>query len=67
MEANGIIQATILKKCDRAGHKPATNKQCAAGTCQHTCEPGQVQECPHKWTVRYSVNSRRGPGPRSRS
>lgn len=57
-EANGIIQATIFKKCDRAGHKPASNKACAAGTCQHTCEPGQVGQCSHKWTVRYSVNSR---------
>jgi integrase len=57
-EANGILQATILKNCDRTGHRPETNKKCAAGTCQHTCEPGQVEHCPHKWTVRYSVNSR---------
>jgi integrase len=57
-DANGIIQATILKKCDRAGHRPETNKACAAGTCQHTCEPAQAEQCPHKWTVRYSVNSR---------
>jgi integrase len=61
-EANGIIQATILKKCDRAGHRPQTNKACAADTCQHTCEPGQVEQCPHKWTVRYSVNSRQREG-----
>jgi integrase len=47
-----------LKKCDRAGHRPQTSKACAAGTCQHTCEPGQVADCRHKWTVRYSVNSR---------
>ena len=56
--ASGIIQATILKKCDRTGHRPETSKACAAGTCQHTCEPGQVEHCRHKWTVRYSVNSR---------
>jgi len=56
--ASGIIQATILKKCDRAIHRPQTRKACAAGSCQHTCEPWQVQDCPHKWTVRYSVNSR---------
>jgi hypothetical protein len=29
-----------VPKCDRAGRKPATNRQCAAGTCQHTCESG---------------------------
>jgi hypothetical protein len=52
------IEAVILKKCDRSGHRPATNKGCAAGTCQHTCEPAQVERCPHKWTVRYSVDSR---------
>ena len=55
--ANSLIQATILKKCDRANHRPGSNKQCANGTCQHTCEPAQVQDCGHKWTVRYSVNS----------
>jgi hypothetical protein len=27
-------------------------------TCQHTCEARQVADCAHKWTVRYSVNSR---------
>ena len=57
-EANGIIQATILKKCDRAGHRPETRKASADRTCQHTCEPHQVGQCRHKWTVRYSVNSR---------
>ena len=56
--ANGLIQAVILKKCDRTGHRPESNKQCANGTCQHTCEPGQVEACAHKWTVRYSVSSR---------
>jgi hypothetical protein len=55
--ANGLIQATILKKCDRANHRPQSNKQCANGTCQHTCDPAQVETCAHKWTVRYSVNS----------
>jgi hypothetical protein len=56
--ASGIIQATILKKCDRTNHRPETRKECAAGSCQHTCEPGQMEHCRHKWTVRYSVNSR---------
>ena len=55
--ANALIQATILKKCDRTNHRPGSNKQCANGMCQHTCEPAQVQDCGHKWTVRYSVNS----------
>ena len=56
--SNSLVQATIIKKCDRTYHKPDSNKGCAAGTCQHTCEPAQVPDCPHKWTVRYSVNSR---------
>jgi hypothetical protein len=56
--ANALIQATIFKKCDRTSHRPDSNKQCANGTCQHTCDPAQVQDCGHKWTVRYSVNSR---------
>ncbi len=55
---NTLVQATIFKKCDRSGHKPESNKGCAAGTCQHTCESRQVTDCAHKWTVRYSVNSR---------
>ncbi len=55
---NSLIQAVIVKKCDRTGHNPDTNKGCANGTCQHTCEPAQVETCSHKWTVRYSVNSR---------
>jgi hypothetical protein len=38
---NSLIQATILKKCDRTGHNPESNKGCANGTCQHTCEPAQ--------------------------
>jgi len=32
------LQGTIVKKCDMAGHKPDSNKWCAAGTCQHTCD-----------------------------
>lgn len=55
---NASVQATILKKCDRASHKPESNKACAGGTCQHTCDAAQIAACPHKWTVRYSVNSR---------
>jgi hypothetical protein len=55
---NTLVQATIFKKCDRTYHKPDTNKGCAAGACQHTCETRQVAACGHKWTVRYSVNSR---------
>jgi hypothetical protein len=55
---NALVQATIFKKCDRANHKPDSNKGCAGGTCQHTCEALQVPDCPHKWTVRYSVSSR---------
>jgi integrase len=52
------VQGIIKKKCDRAYHKPDSNKGCESGTCQHTCEAAQVAECPHKWTVVYSVNSR---------
>src|SRR5580658_10828745 len=55
---NTLVQATIFKKCDRTYHKPDSNKGCASGTCQHTCEARQVPACAHKWTVRYSVNSR---------
>jgi hypothetical protein len=54
--ANGQLQATILKKCDRSNHRPETNKGCADGTCQHRCQPAQIEKCPHKWTVRYTVN-----------
>jgi integrase len=52
MEREGVI----LKKCDLALHKPATNKACAAGTCQHTCE--RPERCSHAWTLRYSVKDR---------
>jgi hypothetical protein len=55
---NTLIQATIFKRCDRTYHKPGSNKGCAAETCQHTCDARQVSDCAHKWTVRYSVNSR---------
>jgi hypothetical protein len=46
----------ILKKCDRSYHKPESNRACAAGTCQHTCE--HPQRCPHAWTLRYWANGR---------
>jgi integrase len=46
----------ILKKCDRTYHKPESNRACAAGTCQHTCE--HPQRCPHAWTLRYWANGR---------
>jgi integrase len=46
----------ILKKCDRELHKPDSNRACASGTCQHTCErPGR---CGHAWTLRYWANGR---------
>ncbi len=53
---NGKLQASVLKKCDRTYHRPATNKLCAAGTCQHTCLPSGIERCRHAWTVRYTVN-----------
>jgi hypothetical protein len=53
---NGKLQAAILKKCDRTYHRPDSNKQCAGGTCQHTCEAAEVEKCRHAWTVRYTVN-----------
>ena len=46
----------VFKKCDRAGHKPDSNKACAAGTCQHTCS--DVERCPHAWTLRYWADGR---------
>jgi integrase len=52
MDRAGII----LKKCDRQFHKPGTNRACAGGTCQHTCE--RPQRCPHAWTLRYWANGR---------
>jgi hypothetical protein len=53
---NGRLQATVLKKCSTEYHRPATNKGCAGGACQHTCEPAEVERCRHAWTVRYTVN-----------
>jgi integrase len=55
---NTLVQGIIKKKCDRAYHRPGSNKGCANGTCQHTCGAAQVAECAHKWTVVYSVSSR---------
>jgi hypothetical protein len=49
-------QATILKKCSREFHRPETNKQCASGTCQHTCEAAETEPCRHAWIVRYMVD-----------
>jgi integrase len=46
----------ILKKCDLSLHRPATNKECRAGKCQHTCE--RPERCRHAWTLRYWVNGR---------
>jgi hypothetical protein len=53
---NGKLQATIFKKCDRTYHRPQTNKQCASGSCQHTCEACEIDRCRHAWTVRYNVS-----------
>lgn len=55
---SGKLQGTIFKKCDRSAHRPASRRQCADGTCQHTCEPSQIERCPHAWTLRYSANGR---------
>jgi integrase len=46
----------ILKKCDRQLHKPDSNRACAAGACQHTCE--RPARCPHAWTLRYWANGK---------
>jgi integrase len=46
----------VFKKCDRAGHRPDTNKACAADTCQHTCR--DFERCPHAWTLRYWANGK---------
>lgn len=46
----------ILKKCDRKNCRPQTNKACAAGTCQHTCD--KIKTCPHAWTLRHWVNGK---------
>jgi integrase len=47
---------TIFKKCDRSNHRPESNKNCAAGTCQHTCD--KPDRCPHAWTLRYWVSGK---------
>lgn len=52
------LQGTIFKKCDRAAHKPNTNRACAVGTCQHTCDTFAVERCPHAWTLRYSAGGK---------
>ena len=41
----------VFKKCDMSGHKPDSNKACAASTCQHSCK--DVERCSHAWTLRY--------------
>jgi len=46
----------IFKKCDRANHKPDSNKACAADACQHTCS--NVERCLHAWTLRYWTDGR---------
>jgi hypothetical protein len=51
-------QGTIFKKCDMSRHNPEVNKACASDTCQHTCAPGDVATCRHKWTVRYDANGK---------
>jgi hypothetical protein len=56
MPAARKLAGTVFKKCDRANHKPDTNKACAAGTCQHTCDVPDKRS--HAWTLRYSANGR---------
>ena len=53
-----VPEGIIFKKCSLEWHKPATNKACAAGGCQHTCPEEQIERCSHAWTLRYSVDSR---------
>lgn len=55
---SGKLQGTIFKKCDRSAHRPESNRRCADGTCQHTCEPSAVERCPHAWTLRYTVSGK---------
>ena len=40
----------------RHGHKPDSNKACAAGTCQRTCT--DIERCSHAWTLRYWADSK---------
>jgi hypothetical protein len=35
---------TVWEKRDRSKHKPETNKNYAAGTCQYTCD--KPDKCP---------------------
>jgi hypothetical protein len=58
VQAVSVPEGIIFKKCSLEWHKPATNKACAAGDCQHTCPGNQIEQCPHAWTLRYSVKSR---------
>ena len=48
----------IFNKCDMSNHRPETVKQCATGTCQHTCKPDTIERCKHAWTLRYRVNDK---------
>lgn len=48
----------IFKKCDLSNHRPETVKQCASGTCQHTCPSDSIEKCRHAWTLRYWVNGK---------
>jgi len=66
----------IFKKCDLSNHKPDTNKNCAAGTCQHTCDKpdatSQMRQarCDSQTrahppgTLRYRVNGAQATSPR---
>jgi len=47
---------TLFKKCDRANHRPDSNKGCASSTCQHTCD--HPEHCDDAWTLRYWVNGK---------
>jgi hypothetical protein len=49
----------VFKRCDTSNDRPETVKQCAPGTCQHTCKPDTIEKCKHAWTLRYWVNGRR--------
>jgi hypothetical protein len=52
------LEGTIFKKCDWALCKPVSNKLCAIGKCQHTCDSDRIERCAHKWTLRYSANGK---------
>jgi len=54
---------TIFKKCDRKGHKPNSNKRCAAGAGQHTCDNSEK----YAW-IGADADGNRAPGrPRHRT